>query len=102
MADFEKMSQDEGWFGDSIKLLEQEFIKKEANKELKEALIKSMLLKAEIITEISGVGFKSNLAITGDILGCVNFSPFPRQYTLSSHLDLKQQDKFLTRISSSL
>jgi polyribonucleotide nucleotidyltransferase len=37
MQDFEEKSQDDGWFGDSIKLLEQEFIKKEENKELKEA-----------------------------------------------------------------
>ncbi len=37
MQEFDEKSQDEGWFGDSIKLLEKEFIKIEANKELRQA-----------------------------------------------------------------
>lgn len=50
MADFDTKSQDEGWFGDSLKLLEEEFIEKEENKELKEA--KKVDLSSKILANI--------------------------------------------------
>lgn len=50
MANFDTKSQDEGWFGDSLKLLEEEFIEKEENKELKEA--KKEDLSSKILANI--------------------------------------------------
>ncbi len=50
MADFDTKSQDEGWFGDSLKILEEEFIEKEENKELKEA--KKEDLSSKILANI--------------------------------------------------
>ncbi len=54
MADFETKSQDEGWFGDSLKILEEEFLKKEENAELKEAQDEEISTKilANILEEI--------------------------------------------------
>jgi polyribonucleotide nucleotidyltransferase len=50
MADFDTKSQDEGWFNDSLKLLDEEFIDKEENKELKEA--KKEDLSSKILANI--------------------------------------------------
>ncbi len=50
MADFEDKSQDEGWFGDSIKTLEDEFLKKEEASELKEA--EEQEVSAKVLSDI--------------------------------------------------
>ena len=50
MTDFDKKSQDENWFGESLKLLEKEFIKKEENAELKEANVEE--ISGKIIANI--------------------------------------------------
>lgn len=50
MVDFDTKSQDEGWFANSIKVLEAEFIKKEENAELKQA--KEEEASAKILSNI--------------------------------------------------
>lgn len=67
MQDFESKSQDEGWFGDSIKLLEKEFIKVEANKEVKEAQEEEVSAKllSNILEEIVTDKLRDDILIHG-------------------------------------
>ncbi len=65
MKDFEQKSQDEGWFGDSMKILEEEFIKKEElNSQNKTEKITGKIL-AEILEDITADRLRNDILLHG-------------------------------------